>query len=129
MKKQYYNLQSTDSLSGNDRARIDSLSLKDSLFVNFVTEKTNNTNPLLSVHEKCVQFVGKEKLMQKISEFKQRRNEFLQQYLVNTEKIPASQLFVYNNDSLGNTIKNNVPRFVVNYNIAESDSTTKATKQ
>ena len=129
MKKQYYNLQATDSLNEKDRVRIDSLSVKDSLFANFVTQKTNNTNPLLSVQEKCVQFVGKEKLMQKVSEFKQRRNEFLQQYLVNSEKVPASQLYIHNHDSLGKATKNNIPRFVVNYNIAESDSTAKAVKQ
>ena len=129
MKKEYYNIQSADSLSESDRARIDSLSVKDSLFANFVTQKTNNSNPLFSVHEKCVQYVGKEKLMQKVSEYKQKRNDFLQQYLVNTEKIPASQLFIHNNDSLGNATKNNVPRFVVNYNIPESDLTSKATKQ
>lgn len=129
MKKQYYNIQSADSLGESDRARVENLSVKDSLFENFVIQKTNNTNPLLSVQEKCVQFVGKEKLVQKIHEYKEKRNEFLQKYLVSTEKIPTTQLFVHNNDSLGNTTKNNIPRFVVNYNIAESDSTAKVIKQ
>lgn len=125
MKKHYFNLQATDSLSENDHARVDGLSVKDSLFVQFVNQKTNNSNSLLSVQEKCVQFFGRENLVQKVSGYKQRRNNFLQQYLVNEKKLPASQIFITTNDSLGNATKNNIPRFVVNYNVAESDSTAK----
>lgn len=119
MKKEYLGFQSQDSIDEQKLQRINEVSIKDSLFILHVNQKYKSNSNLLSVQEKCINIYGKDKLFEKVTDIKQRRNNFVLEFLTKEKQVSPAQLIVHSPDSVAKETKNTVPRFVINYSIVE----------
>jgi hypothetical protein len=111
IKKQYLNIAS-DSINNQLQNRIDSLDDKDSLFSVFINSKLKSGSSFMSVQEKCIDIIGKEKTDTIVNNIMERRNQAVLNYLTQEKQIPASRLLVSSaKDQLS---RGQAPKFVIN---------------
>lgn len=113
MKQQYLGL--TNTLPAQElKHRTDSITNNDSLFVQYLRSKLPNTQGLQSTEEKCLQLIGRDKVIPEVYALMDRRNTAVIQYLVNHKKVPATSVAISNTKELNQLQKSAPPKYVIN---------------
>jgi len=120
IKKQYLNITS-DSITSQLQNRMDSVADKDSLFNGFINNKLKSGSSFMSVQEKCIDIIGKEKMDTIVGGIMERRNQALLNYLTQEKQIPANRLVV--SSAMDQLSRGQAPKFVIN--IAGEEAETK----
>lgn len=118
VKKEYLGIQA-DSITADKQARIDSLSDKDSLFNGYITGKLQSSSFFMSVQEKCIQLVGKEKINAIVTDAINRRNQSVLNYLVQQKQIPAGRLLVSTAKAENQLSRGQTPKYLINIAVKE----------
>jgi len=125
IKKQYLNIAS-DSITSQLQSRIDSVDNKDSLLNSFINSKLQSGSSFMSVQEKCIDIIGKERTDTIVNNIMERRNQAVLNYLTQEKQIPASRLLVSSaKDQLS---RGQAPKFVINIAGEEGEGDTKNEK-
>jgi uncharacterized protein DUF748 len=111
MKKQYLNIVQ-DSITTQLQNRIDSVDNKDSLLNVFINGKLQSGSSFMSVQEKCVQVIGKEKADAIVSTIMEHRNQAVLNYLTQEKQIAANRLVV--SSATDQLSRGQAPKFVIN---------------
>src|SRR5450631_2836692 len=93
LKKKYL-IIAADSITSQLQSRIDSVADKDSLFNAFISSKLQSGSSFMSVQEKCIDIIGKEKTDTVVSSIMEQRNRAVLNYLVQEKQIASSRLLV-----------------------------------
>lgn len=113
MKQQYLGL--TNTLPAQElKSRTDSITNNDSLFVKYLRSKLPNTQGLQSTEEKCVQLIGRDKIIPEVHALMDKRNNAVIQYLVNQKKVPATSIAISNIKESNQLQKSAPPKYVIN---------------
>lgn len=112
-KKQYLGFES-DSLSPEQEKTISLLSAKDSLFQTWVDSKVGVDIGLTSIQEKCIKYLGKEKLESQVAGIMEQRNSVLMNEFV-SNGITAERVKISNVKPGDELAKQTIPRYVVNF--------------
>lgn len=113
MKQQYLGL--TNTLPAQElKSRTDSITNNDSLFVKYLRSKLPNTQGLQSTEEKCVQLIGRDKIIPEVHSLMDKRNNAVIQYLVNQKKVPATSIAISNIKESNQLQKSAPPKYVIN---------------
>ncbi len=128
-KKQYY--QETkhmvnDSLLSRRKKRkemkaSDKIATQDTLFDKYLNEKLQLTgNELMTIEDKCIQFVGDDFLNKSVHEIMEKRNQQIMEYLIKKKSLNPERVKVsLSKDSVLN--KNSTqPQYNINYNAGDS---------
>lgn len=112
-KRRYLKWDDTSTLSKEQLKTLDQLSLKDSAFIQFL-EARIGASRLQSVQDKCILFVGKEKVEQLTTERSGKRKEAIQAFFA-SRQIPAERL-LFSPPPQGQEplSRNEPPKFLVN---------------
>ncbi len=111
IKKQYLNI-TADSITAPLQSRIDSVDNKDSLFNHYVNSKLQSGSAFMSVQEKCIQMIGKEKMGAIVSSIMEKRNQVVTDYLIQQKKIAPNRLSISSaKDELS---RGQLPKYVIN---------------
>ncbi len=111
IKKQYLNIAS-DSITSPLQSRLDSLDNKDSLFIAFINSKLQSGSSFMSVQEKCMDIIGKEKTDTIVNNIMERRNLAVLNYLSQEKQIPSNRLLV--SSATDQLSRGQAPKFVIN---------------
>jgi len=113
MKQKYLGIVNAISTQELKR-RTDSITNNDSLFVKYLRSKLPNSQGLQSTEEKCVQLIGRDKVIPEVYALMDRRNTAVIQYLVNQKKVPATSIALSNTKELNQLQKSAPPKYVIN---------------
>jgi hypothetical protein len=94
--------------------RTDSITNNDSLFVKYLVSKLPNAQGLQSTEEKCVQLIGREKIIPEVHALMDKRNAAVVQYLVNQKKVPSTSITISNTKELNQLQKSAPPKYLIN---------------
>jgi hypothetical protein len=124
-KKQYLGI-SSDSLSDAMKEKIFALSVKDSLFSNWVDSITGNHSKLVAIHQKCLQRYDRAMLVTAVEDAMERRNQFIHHYL-SSQNVNEKQFRISNVKEGEQAPRESIPRYLINFFMdeakAENDST------
>jgi hypothetical protein len=119
LKKQYLNI-TADSITNQMQTKIDSVDNKDSLFNSYINTKLQSGTSFMSVQEKCIQLIGKQKMDTIVSAIMEKRNQVIADYLVEQKQIAANRLVISSaKDQLS---RGQSPKYMIN--IAGADNQT-----
>jgi hypothetical protein len=113
MKQKYLGIVNAISTQELKR-RTDSITNNDSLFVKYLRSKLPNSQGLQSTEEKCVQLIGRDKVIPEVYALMDKRNTAVIQYLVNQKKVPATSIALSNTKELNQLQKSAPPKYVIN---------------
>ncbi len=118
MKKKYLGIEPSINRA-LIKQRTDSVGNNDSLFVQYLVKQLGGTNGLQSTEEKCVQLIGRDRLVPVVQSFIQQRNEMVTEYLRKQKNIPIENI-VIGNAGIGNQLqKSTVPKYMINIGVKE----------
>jgi uncharacterized protein DUF748 len=111
IKKQYLNI-TLDSITDQLQSRMDSVADKDSLLNAFISNQLKSGSSYMSVQEKCIDIIGKDKTDSVVSDMMQRRNQAVRNYLTREKQIPENRLVV--SSATDQLSRGQAPKFVIN---------------
>lgn len=118
MKQKYLGISS--DISGQVlKYRTDSITNNDSLFIKYLASKLPNAEGLQSTEEKCVQLIGRDKIIPEVNVLMNKRNTAVLQYLVNQKKVPVANIAISNTKELNQLQKSAPPKYVINVALNE----------
>ncbi|MBS1933240.1 MAG: DUF748 domain-containing protein [Bacteroidetes bacterium] len=123
IKKQYLNI-TADSITTSLQNRIDSVDNKDSLFNKYVNGRLQSGSSFMSVQEKCVQIIGKEKIDVIVNSIMEKRNQVVAEYLTQQKQIVPTRLNISSaKDQLS---RGQLPKYMINIATDEGQPDVKA---
>lgn len=118
MKKKYLGMGSTLNTM-LAKQRTDSVVNNDSLFVQYLVKQLGGSNGLQSTEEKCVQLMGRDRLIPVVQSLMQQRNTTVLEYLSKQKNIPAENLVISNAGTSSQLQKSEPPKYLVNMGVKE----------
>ncbi len=117
-KRRFLNISDTIMIIGKEQQLlINNLSLRDSAFIAFIDQRVGPTR-LQSIQDKCIQFIGKEKIDQWTLERRKLRDWYITGYFVKTKKVDPSRIIFTKAKGKEPLSRNEPPKYLVNVAIA-----------
>lgn len=111
-KRRFLKINDSISISKEQSTLLSELSLKDSSFIKFLDEQTG-AQRLQSVQDKCIQFIGKEKINGLVAQQSQLRKKFITDYF-SQKQITQDRLLFTLPKGAATASRSEPPKFLVN---------------
>lgn len=122
-RREFLNMADTSVLNPEQQKLVDGLSLKDSAFDAFLDKKIGNTR-LQSAQDKCIQFIGTEKIAARVALRHQRRRQAITDFFVKTKGIAADRIYFTEYKGPDPLSRNEPPKYLVNVSMPGEDKVT-----
>jgi Domain of Unknown Function (DUF748) len=122
-RREYLNMGDSSILNPEQQKLVDGLSLKDSAFDAFLNKKIGSTR-LQSAQDKCIQFIGTEKIAARVALRHHRRRQAILDFFVKSKGIAADRIYFTEYKGQDPLSRNEPPKYLVNVSMPGEDTVT-----